>query len=232
MYNFIYKREGKVVLLKKVLYNSYPNPNLVAATKQKKNYSWYAILIVVFLLWGTFHPAIKVLSGDVEPFLLNFLRFLIVAIVLAPFALKNRIKVEKNDLIGISILGFVGIVLVGVIDVIGVSMSTALDNAILFNSWPLMVIILAPILLKETVSKRAMLGTLLGFIGIILVVTNGEGLSEFMDSGHITGDLLILVAALCFGINAMYSKRYIEKYGGWQQKKARNQFLSLRMYFP
>jgi len=216
MYNFIYKREGKVLLLKKVLYNSRPNPNLVAATKQKNNYSWYAILIVVFLLWGTFHPAIKVLSGDVEPFLLNFLRFLIVAIVLAPFALKNRIKVEKNDLIGISILGFIGIVLVGVIDVIGVSMSTALDNAILFNSWPLMVIILAPILLKETVSRRAMLGTLLGFIGIIIVVTNGEGLSEFMGSGNISGDLLILLAALCFGINAMYSKRYIEKYGGLQ----------------
>ncbi len=182
----------------------------------KKNYSWYILLIVVFLLWGTFHPAIKVLSGNVAPVLLNFLRFLLVGIVLFPFAMKKKVKIDRNDLIGISILGFIGIVLVGVLDVIGVSMSTAMDNAILFNAWPLMVIILAPILLKQKVSRNAIIGTALGFIGILIVVTNGQGFSEFMASGHIVGDALILIAALGFGINAMYSKRYIEKYGGLQ----------------
>ena len=182
---------------------------------EKNNTSWYIFLVITFFVWGTQHPPIKVLSGEVSPFLLNFLRFSIAGAVLLPFVMKNKVKVEKKDLMWISVLGLVGIYLFGVFNIFGVRMSTASNNAVLLNSWPLMLVLIAPIFIKEKITKKILAGTAIGFVGVVLVITKGIlSVDLLMKSEYFTGDILILISALCITINSMYIKKYIDKYGG------------------
>jgi len=187
---------------------------------QKNNISndnifwWYIILFATFIMWGTQHPALKILSGEMSPVIFNLFRYSIAGLALLPFVFKNRVKIAKNDLVKISFLGFIGIFLFGVLNLIGVKLSTASNNAILLNSWPLFVVLIASLLLKEKTTKKAIIGILLGLSGIVLVVTNGVGMSDLLKSEFFKGNLLILLSGLCIAVYSVFSKKYIEKYGG------------------
>ncbi len=175
---------------------------------------WYIILLVTFVIWGTQHPPIKILSEKMGPVLFNFLRFTIAGLVLLPFVLRNRPKVEKNDFTKIFFLGCIGIVIFGLLNMVGVKLSTATNNAILLNSWPLFVVLIAPLLLKEKAIDKSLAGTMIGFVGIVLVITNGANISDLLKSQFFMGNLLIILSGLCIAVYSMFSKKYIEKYGG------------------
>jgi len=178
--------------------------------------SWYLIMIVVFLIWGTNYPALKIISAQVPPFLFVFLKYLIAVLIIGPLALKNRAKIEQQDWLPIIGLAFIGMVFTGAVNIVAIGLSTATHNAIIVNSAPLFVILLAPILLGEKVSRAALGGTALGFLGIIAVITNGQDLGSLLASSYFIGDILMLAVALAIAINAMYSERFINKYGGIQ----------------
>ena len=125
-----------------------------------KNIKWYILIVLGFIIWGTQHPPVKILSSSVPPFLLNFLRFFIALIVLLPFVIKQKIIPEKKDLIKISSLGIIGISLYGLFVVFGIRLSTATNSAILINANPLLIAILAPLLIKEKSNWKKNLGIL------------------------------------------------------------------------
>lgn len=148
--------------------------------KQKIN--WYIILILTMVAWGTQHPTLKILSGKINPGLFNTLRFFIAGLVMLPFVLKNKIKIEKKDLIKIFLLGLAGIFLFGMLNMIGIKLSTAINNSILVNSYPLIVVAFAPLLIKEKVSKKMFAGVVVGFAGVIIVLSNGIAISSLLKS--------------------------------------------------
>lgn len=180
---------------------------------QKGNIFWYTILITTFIIWGTQHPPLKILSDKIDPFLFNFLRYSIAGLALAPFILKNKISVEKRDLTKILFLGFVGISLFGVLNFVGVKLSTATNNAVLLNSWPLLAVFIAPLLIEEKITKKAVAATLIGFAGVILVTTQGVGIGNLLKSEFFVGNILILLSGLCLAFYSIFSKKYIKKYG-------------------
>lgn len=178
------------------------------------NTGWYIVLTLTFIVWGTQHAALKLLSGEVSPWLLNLLRFSIAWLALLPFVLADKIKIEKKDLAKILFLGLAGPFLFGTLNLIGVKLSTATNSAILVNIWPLIAVILAPVLIKEQAAKSSTLGVIIGFIGVILVVTNGTGMGSLIKSEFLTGNLLLALSALCISLYSIFSKQYIKKYGG------------------
>lgn len=180
----------------------------------EKHTKWYLIIIVTFIIWGTQHPALKILSGKMSPILFNLLRYSFAGLTLFPFVLRNKIKIDRGDLTKIAALGFIGIFLFGILNIVGVRLSTATNNAILLNSWPLLLVFIAPVLIDEKITKKAMIGTVLGFIGVIAVVTNGNNIIGLIQSEFFRGNLLIVLSGLCLAIYSTLSKKYIEKYGG------------------
>lgn len=180
----------------------------------KKNTKWLLLVILVFVVWGTQHPPIKILSESIPPFLLNFLRFLIAGVVLLPFVLKQKIVPAKRDLLKIFGLGIIGIALYGFFVVKGIKLSTSTNSAILINSNPLLIAILAPLLIKESMSAKKILGILIGFIGVLLVISNGLNVANIIQSEYFIGNLLLALSALCVAIYAIYNKTFIQKYNG------------------
>ncbi|MCK4714147.1 MAG: DMT family transporter [Candidatus Aenigmarchaeota archaeon] len=179
-----------------------------------KNMKWYLLLILNFIVWGTQHPPIKILSNEISPFLFNFLRFGIACLVLLPFVIKQRILPEKKDLLRISLLGIIGISLYGLLVVIGISLSTATNSSILINSSPLLIAFLAPLLIGEKTNIKKVMGIVLGFIGAVLVISRGPDVLGVMSSEYFFGNILLFSSAFFVAVYSIYNKRFIQKYGG------------------
>lgn len=180
---------------------------------QKNNLSiWYIILFATFIIWGTQHPPIKLLADRLDPFLFNFLRYSIAAIALLPFVVRNKTNLEKKNLPAFLLLGFI-LFLYGFINVSGVKLSTATNNAILLNSWPLFVIFAAPFLIGEKIFKKDIVAALIGFAGVVLVVSQGNDIENLIKSEFFKGNVLILISGFCTAIYSILSKKYIAKYG-------------------
>ncbi len=178
------------------------------------NTKGYILLVLAFVIWGTQHPPIKILSGEIPPFLFNFLRFAIAGLVLLPFVLHRRIEPGRSDLLKISLLGVIGISLYGLLVVVGINLSTATNSAILINSNPLLIAFLAPLLIGEKSSLRKALGIVLGFIGVVLVIADGVNIFSVVGSEYFLGNLLLFGSAFCVAFYSIYNKGFIQKYGG------------------
>ena len=74
---------------------------------------WYLLIIVTFLIWGTQHPFLKMLSDALSPFIINVLRFSITLIVLTPLVVAQKTIPSKKDFFKIAGLGVIGIACYG-----------------------------------------------------------------------------------------------------------------------
>jgi drug/metabolite transporter (DMT)-like permease len=92
-------------------------------------------------------------------------------------------------------------------------MSTATNSAILVNTSPLFVTLLAPLLIGEKVTRIQFIGVIIAFIGIVLVTMNGLTISEFLRNELLLGNLAFLASALLISLTIVYGKRYIHIHG-------------------
>lgn len=172
---------------------------------------WYAVLVVTMFLWATFFPGSKVLTETVSPLTLSFLRYLFAVIALVPFSLTRR--VDRGDvprLVGLGALGIAGFTF---LLYSGLARSSASSSSIIVNSQSIFVGFLSPWLIKEHFTKRRLLGALVGTIGLVLVITNGQAVGSIVREDYFFGDMLLLCAALSMGIYSIYMKGYVERYG-------------------
>lgn len=176
--------------------------------------AWYTFLIMVFILWGSQVPSLKILSKELPPFILNALRFTTASLVLLPFALSKRKIPQTKDMFGIAILGIIGIALYGILVITGIQRTTALNSTVLLNSHPVITAGLAPFLIKEKLSLIKSLGIGVGFLGVIVVVSGGLNVRGILNNQYFAGNLLILASALCLALYAILSKTYVTKYSG------------------
>lgn len=131
-------------------------------------------LVLVMVLWGSLGVFTR--SIPLSALSLAFLRALIALPVLfAALKMKNTEKVEwrllKPYIISGSILGFGWLTLF-----YGYKHTSISSAVILYNMCPVYVMIAAPLLLKEAISKIQIAVVFFSFLGLVLIV--GQNLSE------------------------------------------------------
>jgi len=176
---------------------------------------WYIVLTLTYIFWGTQAPALKALSREVPLSLMTFLRFFMACLAILPFflAVKNRKPIEKSDLKTMAFLGFLGVALYGMINITGIKLSTAVNQAIILHTWPLVATVLAPFLINEKVGRWVYAGLTLGFIGLVVVVSEGN-LDSLIDSKYLLGNILIFLSGVTLALYSLFNKKYNHKYGG------------------
>ena len=174
---------------------------------------WYLLIILTFLLWGTQHPFLKMLSDALSPFVINVLRFSITLIVLIPLVVVQKVVPSKKDMLKIAGLGVIGIACYGFLVIAGLQRSTSMNCSILVNTHPLIAAVLAPFLVKEKLHFRGVIGILIGFFGMSLVLANGFHLSSILEAQYLRGNLLLLLSGICLALYALGSKFFVPQYG-------------------
>ncbi len=101
-------------------------------------------------------------------------------------------------------LGFLGTYLYYIFLYYGYSHARGLEVLVLQYSWPLFIILLSIILLKERLDLNRWISGFLGFFAVILVITHGNFKNIYLKSYRV--DLMVLFAAFIFALFSVLSK--------------------------
>jgi drug/metabolite transporter (DMT)-like permease len=143
------------------------------------------------LLWASAFVAIRAATRWFGPAELALLRFAIASLVFAIWAMLARPSLPgRRDLLLLLVAGGLGIAAYNVLLNAGERRLDAGTAAMLVNTGPLWVALLAGLLLRETVGRRLVLGMVVSFAGVSLIGGSGGGL------GLASSAVLVLLAAL------------------------------------
>jgi drug/metabolite transporter (DMT)-like permease len=163
-------------------------------------------LVVTIFFWGTSFRASAIAAEDTSAIWISALRSVPAAILLvaAVVLLRGRFPAGRQWLWA-AITG----VLMVVLTLEGISEGTARagagNAAVLLNSTPFFVLILSRIFLRERFAALGVAGLLVGFAGIVVMVSSQLGGVE--DTGNfVLGMVFALVGALAWGSGALILK--------------------------
>lgn len=140
---------------------------------------------------------------------ISFLAFLIATVVVKQS--KMFLSYKGRDWFNAIGLGFLGTYLYYILLYFGYANAQGLEVLVLQYSWPIFIVLLSIFILKEKLTFRRALAVLFGFLGVIIVLTKGNFAQVHLDNYFV--DILVLIAALTFGLFSVLSKKvYLEPY--------------------
>lgn len=171
--------------------------------------SAYALLVAATVFWAGNYVLGKFAVRVIPPVSLVFLRWLIAALPLAAvasFAEKPDWKEVLKRWRLLAILAAFG--LGGYTSLLYFALyRTSALNASLINSFnPALIMLAAAFFLGEELGPRRIAGTLVGFLGVLLVLTKGS-LSSLAAFRFNPGDLLMLAAIVCWTVYTILGRR-------------------------
>ncbi len=175
-----------------------------------RGYLALAIMLLEISIW----PILLQVGGSrigILPEL--FYGFLVGSVVsLSVSLIKDRgrgmlsIVAKPNMLVIIVVAGLLNDALTQLFLGIGTLGTNPSIGAIVFRSWVVIAAVLAPVVLRQKVGKRQLMATLVGFLGIYVMLSNGT-LFAF-DPGNSMYVGMLLVAAICSALSALVMNQY------------------------
>ena len=167
----------------------------------------YLVLLVANLVFSTGYAVTRVVLNDVGPATLGLARVLIGAVLLLGWAawqssasprVPPRIPWTPGDRVRVALMGVVGFALAFAFGNWGLAHSTASNAALLITVEPTTLLVLAPLLLGERLSRRETVGAALILLGAVVVVVNGvPGLTQSLMP-HWRGDLVLILSGVAY----------------------------------
>lgn len=158
----------------------------------------YTLLTICVLVWGSNFVFGKLLVQDFSPTLLTMLRLLFIVLFLIGLSSfkKHFKRVNKSDILAILFLGVIGVFINQWSFFVGLQTADPTTSALILATTPIFTSILAAIFLKEKLTIRMLLGSIVAIIGIFFVVSKGNLSSIHFDKGL----LWIVVTMITFAI--------------------------------
>jgi len=171
--------------------------------------SAFLLLAAASLFWSGNWIAGRALREAFDPVTLNFWRWTIATLVLAPFALPGlRGKwAEVRRHAGILLaLAFTGVALFQCLVYLGLRSTPAVNAVLLNSSFPMFMLLCSWVMERERASGKQVLGMLISLAGISIIVCRGDPAALL----HLTlnaGDAWILLAMPVWGVYSVLLKR-------------------------
>ncbi|WP_372752749.1 DMT family transporter [Labilibaculum sp.] len=179
----------------------------------KKPWFQFFILILLAFIWGSSFILMKIGLNSFSSEQAAGIRMLLASLVLLPYSLKNLKFLQRKDLVGLLIAGFIGSFIPAFLFT---KAQTQIDSALagMLNSLTPIFTLLIGILLYKTKFKWLQLtGLLLGLVGALGLITSGQDLSIGKINSYA---LLIVLATLFYGININVVKARLSHLSGIQ----------------
>jgi len=160
---------------------------------------------------------VKVSLEEMDPYSFNALRFIFATAMLSYFARKRgySLKVRKEHFWKLVGIGIVGNVLYQLFFIIGVNYTYAANAAVMLGTIPIWVAILSQFFTDEKLTLYKSLGVFFAFTGVTLIILGGENSLSF-ESETFLGNIIILIAAVCWATFTILSRKYLRVYSPLQ----------------
>jgi len=171
----------------------------------------YLYVSLTSLLWGSSAAAGKLMLRDVSNLQLLLLASSVATVALFVIALiQKKIHIVKQyklrDYKNFALLGLFGIVFYYSFYFAGLSIAPAQEVFIVNYTYPIWIVLLASIVLKEKFTLRKAAALLISFAGVCVVVTKGDFTS--LDPTNLKGDLFALTGGVAYGVFSVLGKKH------------------------
>lgn len=176
--------------------------------------SWPALWSIIF--WGFSFIATKVALREVHPVALLAIRFGIGASLLLLFQIrKDRgflSAFSSKDWVSIVFLAIVGIAGHNLLQAYGLLYTTAINTGWIIAIQPIFIALSARLFLREKITWRRILGIVLGFSGILLIISKGLFSLSLFRIASTFGDLLVLCSALTWAAFTVGGRGFLSRF--------------------
>ena len=173
-----------------------------------QNNNKWIYLIILSLIWGSSFILIKKALIGLTPLQLGSLRIIISGIILFFAGFKSLRKLTKTTLKWIVLSGFLGTFFPAFLFAFA---ETEIDSAIasILNSIvPINTIILGFVAFRIFSSRQQIIGVIIGFIGTILLITNGATINPEQNYWYA---FLVITATIMYALSVNIIKRHLQE---------------------
>ncbi|WP_421772994.1 DMT family transporter [Gracilimonas sp.] len=170
-------------------------------------------LILVAIIWALNFSIVKVSLREMDPYSFNALRFIFATALLWYVARKrgHTLKVEKEHFWKLVGIGIVGNLFYQLFFIIGVNYTYAANAAVMLGTIPIWVALLSQFFTDEKLTLLKGFGVLFAFAGVTLIIMGGQDTLSF-ESETFLGNIITLVAAVCWAAYTILSRKYLAIY--------------------
>ncbi|EML6321855.1 DMT family transporter [Bacillus cereus] len=158
-------------------------------------------------IWGGMYVVSKYVLDFIPPLTLVWLRFIIAFVVLygilklAEKKQKKKVTIRKKDWLLFAWIGFIGYFISITCQFIGTKLSDAHTGSLVTSATPAFMVIFAALILKEKLSARRLLSTILATIGGIIVIG-----WDIEIGSYFIGTIILVGAAITWALLSIYVK--------------------------
>ena len=183
--------------------------------QSKGMYTGHLAMLGANLLWGVMSPLSKAVlqSGLVGPLSLTTLRMVGAAAAFWILSLFTRREhVTPHDLALLFFASLFGVTLNQGFFITGVSLTSPIDASVVTTTTPIITMILAALYLKEPITSKKVMGIFMGAVGALILILSADAAHTGENAGGMTGNILCLMAELCFATYCVVFKDLIGRY--------------------
>ncbi|WP_209122246.1 DMT family transporter [Alkalihalobacillus sp. BA299] len=174
----------------------------------------YIMLALATSTWGSAFIAGKVAVESFEPATVAFFRFLGATLLLFPIMWtmeKNRPKPTKKDWGLFALLGLTGICIYNICFFLASKHAPVIKSSLFIASNPVLIVLLSGLFLKETITKRHIVGMSVALFGVVIIISNGR-LLDLVKIGFEPIDFILLGAVISWALYSVLGKVVLGKY--------------------
>lgn len=170
-------------------------------------------LFTIAFVWALNFTVVKASLSEFDPYTFNAIRFILAASFLWIVIAKNSawFLIQKSDWKWLIPLGLLGNLLYQWLFIIGINYTYAANAAVMLGTIPIWVALFSHLLKMERMNRLKSLGIVFAFSGVVLIVVYGKNPISF-SSDTFFGDMLIIAAAMVFGLFTILSKQFLTRY--------------------
>jgi drug/metabolite transporter (DMT)-like permease len=183
--------------------------------REERSAEWLVLTVIV--IWALNGPFTKFGLRGLDVFVFNSIRYVLAFLMLAGFfvARWRWVPIQSGDWFNLVRLGLLANVVYQLLFIIGLSMTTAGNSAVLLSTSPLWTALLNAKLHKERVPPQAWFGMAISLAGVVMIII-GSGKKLEFGSNALFGDMLSLAAAFVWALSTNLQKPLLARYSSMQ----------------
>lgn len=162
------------------------------------------------LIWSGNMTINQLTVGVIAPSTIAFDRWVLALAVLSPFVLPTVWRLRRQlrpELPKLALLGLLGMAMWQGLAYVAAATTSATNMGILAATVPLLTVLLSAVILRERPTLGGITGGLLALLGVFVLLGRGDPLS-LLALDIAPGDLLMVLAALCYASYGVMLKRW------------------------
>lgn len=161
------------------------------------------------LFWSGNFVAGRALAGQVDPLTLNFVRWLLALVVLAPFVWQStaaHLPVLRREWRLVLAMGATGLASFHTLTYLALQSTTATNALLVLSLAPITILLSAALCGMERLTGRRIAGAVISIAGAAVLISRGR-LEDLLTTGINTGDLWMLLGIVIWAAYSLLLRR-------------------------